>query len=86
MPAPETTSVPYPGAWKRPPVFFTNTTVRYGFWLLIGFYLIWSTGTLDIDWPRAARGLPRAGDMIARMFPPDFSRSTLLIKGIIESL
>ncbi len=73
-------------AWKRPPVFFPNPVVRYGFWLLIGFYLIWSTGSLDIDWARAARGLPRAGDMLARMVPPDFSRSSLLIRGIVESV
>ena len=86
MPHPGTSPVSYPRAWKRPPVLFTNSAARYGFWLMIGFYLVWSTGTLEIDWARAALGLPRAGDMLARMFPPDFSRSTLLIRGIMESL
>ncbi|MDA1088712.1 MAG: phosphonate ABC transporter, permease protein PhnE [Proteobacteria bacterium] len=86
MSPPATTPVAYPRVWKNPPVFLTNPALRYGFWLAVGFYLFWSTGSLDIDWARAARGLPRAGDMLARMFPPDFSRSELLIRGIIESL
>ncbi len=72
--------------WKRPPAFFANPTMRMGSWVLLAAYLVWSLGSLDMDWERIARGLPRAGDMLGRMFPPDFSRSSLLIRGIIESV
>ena len=76
----------YRTTWKRPPVIFTHPAARYGFWFAIAAYLVWSTGTLNIDWARTAQGLPRAGDMLVRMFPPDFSRSSLLIRGVIESV
>lgn len=72
--------------WKRPPVFFTNPTARYAFWLVLGAYLVWSTDSLDVDWRRVSQGLPRAGDMLGRMFPPDFSRQDLLIRGVVESI
>ena len=72
--------------WNRPPVFFSHPAARYAFWFVIAAYLVWSSGTLNIDWERALIGLPRAGDMLARMFPPDFSRSALLIKGVVESV
>jgi phosphonate transport system permease protein len=74
-----------PTKWKQPSMI-ESPAVRYGLWALAGVYAIWSLNTLEIDWLRMAQGVPRAGDMIARMFPPDFSRSQLLIDGIIESL
>jgi phosphonate transport system permease protein len=75
-----------PTTWRPPPTFFANPVYRYGSWSLLAAYMLWSLGTLEIDWPRAAQGLPRAGDMVARMFPPDFSRSGLLIRGVVESV
>ena len=76
----------YRTSWKRPPVLFTHPAARYVFWFALAAYLVWSTGTLEIDWVRTAQGLPRAGDIFARMVPPDFSRSSLLIRGIVESV
>ena len=76
----------YETTWKPPPVFFAHPAARYGFWFLIALYLAWSMGTLDIDWGRAAKGLPRAADMVKRMFPPDFSRGDLLVRGLVESV
>ena len=72
--------------WSRPPIFFTTPAARCAFWFLIAAYLFWSSSTLNIDWVRTAQGLPRAGDMLARMVPPDFSRSGLLIRGVVESV
>ncbi len=72
--------------WSRPPIFFTIPAARYAFWFAIAAYLVWSSNTLNIDWVRTAQGLPRAGDMLARMVPPDFSRSGLLIRGVVESV
>lgn len=59
---------------------------RYGLYALVVAYLFWSLGTLDINWHRMASGLPRAGNMFARMVPPDFSRWELLVRGVVESV
>jgi len=63
-----------------------NPVYRYGLMAAIGVYLVWAIGALEIDWQRAAQGFPRAGDMFARMFPPDFSRSELLIREVVVSV
>jgi phosphonate transport system permease protein len=70
----------------RPPQLIANPLYRHGLTVLVVAYLIWSLGTLDIDWNRAAQGMGRAGDILARMFPPDFSRWQLLVRGITESV
>ncbi len=75
----------YPTTWK-PPTLFPNEWMRQVTLVVGCLYLFWSVGSLEIDWVRMSQGLPRAGDMIARMFPPDFSRRELLIKGVVESL
>jgi len=74
-----------PDKW-RPPSMIESPAVRYGLWAIAGIYVIWSLSTLEIDWVRTAKGFPRAGDMIARMFPPSFERWQLLVDGVIESL
>ncbi len=70
----------------RPPKLIPSPYYRHGLTVLIIAYLIWSLGTLEVDWVRVGRGLPRAGDLFSRMFPPDFSRGELLIKGVLESV
>ncbi len=74
-----------PATWK-PPTLFPSDAWRYATLVLGVAYLVWSIGTLELDWHRVSQGLPRAGNMIARMFPPDFSRWELLVRGIRESL
>ena len=74
-----------PTTWK-PPRLIAHPYYRHGFTILAIAYLIWSVGSLDIDWTRAGHGLPRAADMFARMVPPDFSRWQLLVKGMVESV
>ncbi len=76
----------WPTTWHRPPMFLTSPTLRFGFWFLVALYLAWSMGTLDVDWARVGQGLPRAGDMLSRMFPPDFGRWELLVRGVVESV
>ncbi len=71
--------------WRRPKLI-QNPVYRHGLNVLVLAYLVWSLGTLDIDWPRVGRGLPRAADMLSRMFPPDFSRWELLVRGLLESV
>jgi len=75
----------YPLVW-RPPKLIENPLARYGLSALVLLYLAWSLGSLDIDWARVGQGLPRAGDMLVRMFPPDFARWQLLVRGLTESV
>jgi phosphonate transport system permease protein len=74
-----------PLSW-RPPRLIANPLYRHGLMALAVGYVIWSLGTLDIDIARVGQGLPRAADMVARMFPPDFTRWTLLLRGLLESV
>ena len=63
-----------------------NPLIRNGLIALAAVYIFWSVSTLDIDWIRVAKGLPRAVNIIERMVPPDFSRWELLVKGMLESV
>jgi phosphonate transport system permease protein len=83
MSAPATTD--YPTTWI-PPGLITNPWMRRGAVALVVLYMLWSIGSLEIDWPRIAQGFDRAGTLFGRMFPPSFSRWELLLKGIGESL
>ena len=83
MSAPAVTD--YPKTWKRPGLI-TNLHVRRGVVALTVLYFLWSIGSLDFDWGRISQGFERAGNLFGRMFPPDFSRWELLLKGISESV
>jgi len=74
-----------PTTW-RPPRMIANPAYRYALLALAVAYLVWSVGTLEFDAARVAKGLPRAINMIVRMFPPDFSRWNLLVRGVVESV
>jgi phosphonate transport system permease protein len=76
----------YPTTW-RPPPLIENPLFRYGLVVLTIAYLVWSLGfSFEIDTARVLQGLDRAGNMFARMVPPDFSRWELLYRGITESV
>ncbi|MCH8925603.1 MAG: phosphonate ABC transporter, permease protein PhnE [Proteobacteria bacterium] len=76
----------YPTTWRRPP-FIENPLFRYGSVVLALAYLVWSLGfSIEVDMARVVQGLDRAGNMFARMVPPDFSRWELLYRGISESV
>ena len=76
----------YPTAWRRPPLI-ENPLLRYGLSALALVYLVWSLGfSIEIDVARVVQGLDRAGNMFARMVPPDFSRWELLFRGVTESV
>jgi phosphonate transport system permease protein len=71
--------------WNRIRVI-DNPRVRFALFLLAAAYLIWSFSTLDINWHRISNGIPRALNMFSRMVPPDFSRWSLLARGVLESI
>jgi len=75
----------YPTTWS-PPTFFGNRFVRYSVLLAVIGYFVFSYLTLDADWQRTLKGIPRAMDIFERMFPPDFSRWKLLARGVLESV
>ncbi len=60
--------------------------LRYGVFSLVVLYVATTLFTMEIDWPRVLTGFSRAGDILARMFPPSFSRWELLAKGVLESV
>jgi phosphonate transport system permease protein len=78
-------SAPYPNRW-RPPKLVESPVLRAGLWLLVLIYLVWSFGALEMDWARVSQGMGRAGNMLSRMMPPDFSRWELLFRGMSESI
>ena len=63
-----------------------NPVTRYGLMAGVLIYLFWALGSLDVDWNRISQGVVRAGNMFGRMFPPDFSRSELLIREVVVSV
>jgi phosphonate transport system permease protein len=78
-------STPNDLQWQRIRLI-EHPALRYGLIALAIAYIFWSAGTLDLNWTRLGNGIPRAINMFSRMFPPDFSRWNLLIKGLMESI
>jgi phosphonate transport system permease protein len=65
--------------------FEANWYARFG-WLAFGAYVIYASALLDLNWERLVFGIDNAGRLFGRMFPPEFSRWELLLKGMLESL
>ena len=53
---------------------------------LMFVYVIYAASQLDFTYARFISGLDNASTFLARMVPPNFSRSSILIKGMLESL
>lgn len=75
----------WPTRWRPPPFFGTRPRQNLA-WAAALAYLVWSVSTLNVDMKRTLAGFGRALDIFARMFPPDFGRWELLVKGMTESL
>jgi phosphonate transport system permease protein len=65
--------------------FPANWWARAG-WLLFAAYFLYAASLLEITPARFAAGLEHGAKFIARLFPPDFHRWELLLKGMVESL
>ncbi len=57
-----------------------------GAWLLLLVYLLYAASHLELTPARFAAGLEHGAKFLARLFPPDFKRWELLVKGMVESL
>ncbi len=55
-------------------------------WLALAAYVFYAAGQMDASWDRVATGLYNAAHFVSRLFPPNFSRWELLVKGLKESL
>ena len=49
-------------------------------------YVVYACAQMDVSWDRVASGLQNTAHFLGRMFPPNFSRWELLLKGLEESL
>jgi phosphonate transport system permease protein len=55
-------------------------------WIAFGAYFVYAAAQLEFTPARFATGLEHGAKFVARLFPPDFGRWELLLKGMIESL
>jgi phosphonate transport system permease protein len=55
-------------------------------WLLVVCYVLYTFNAMDLSWGRINEGFGHAGNLLGRMIPPNFSRWSLLLSGLIESL
>jgi len=49
-------------------------------------YVVYACAQLDVSWDRVVTGLENASRFFSRLFPPNFARWELLLKGLLESL
>jgi phosphonate transport system permease protein len=59
---------------------------RRAAWLALAAYIVYAASRLEFTWPRFLKGLDNGARFLDRMFPPDFQRWELLVKGLTESL
>ena len=52
----------------------------------LAIYVVYACAQLEVSWERLQSGLGNAAHFFSRLFPPNFSRSDLLIKGLTESV
>jgi phosphonate transport system permease protein len=69
----------------RPRAFATSRWTRFG-WIAIAIYVVYAGSQLGFSYHRFAEGIHNGGSFLARMFPPNFERWELLMRGIVESL
>ena len=54
--------------------------------ILLAVYVVYACAQMEISWERVEIGLANAAHFFSRLFPPNFTRWELLIKGLLESL
>ncbi|WP_320824798.1 phosphonate ABC transporter, permease protein PhnE [Reinekea sp.] len=65
---------------------FQRNWLVTGAWLVLAGYLVFSFNAMGLSWERFVHGLGIADELMARMFPPNFSRWELLLSGLAESM
>ncbi|MFO1302981.1 MAG: phosphonate ABC transporter, permease protein PhnE [Burkholderiales bacterium] len=54
--------------------------------VLLAVYVVYACAQMEISWERVEVGLGNAHKFFSRLFPPNFERWELLVKGLAESL
>lgn len=54
--------------------------------VLLVVYVVYACAQMEISWERVEVGLHNAHRFFSRLFPPNFERWELLVKGLVESL
>lgn len=81
-----TSDQPFPTSWRKPP-FIKSPLLRWSITIGVAIYLALAFGTMDVNWARAAEGLPRGQRFLAAFFPPNFSDNLgVMWDGIFESI
>jgi len=70
---------------KLPPAFERRWWPRLAALALV-VYIVYACGQMEISWQRIEVGLDNAHRFFSRLFPPNFTRWELLVKGLGESL
>jgi phosphonate transport system permease protein len=65
---------------------FAASLATRAVWVVLALYALYAASQLEITWARFDLGLTQGAKFIARMFPPNFSRWDILVKGLLESL
>ncbi|MBL4690941.1 MAG: phosphonate ABC transporter, permease protein PhnE [Rhodospirillales bacterium] len=74
----------HPDIWRR---FSPGQTVVRTLWMmLIVFIAVWSLGNLDITWIYFLDAHIQAGDLLTRMFPPDWGHTGRVIAPMMETI
>ena len=74
-----------PNQWKRD-YFIKNPWLRWLIIILVSAYLIYAFNDVELNFARMKTGWPRAVDFFQRMFPPDYTRWSMIFTGVVESL
>ncbi len=79
--------LPFPGAAAAVErrAFVPNWWARAA-WCLFAVYFVYAAAQLEFTPARFATGLEHGAKFVSRLFPPDFKRWELLLKGMTESL
>jgi len=74
----------YPDIWRR----FSprETLIRYFWFAAVVFVAVWSVRNLDIPWFYFLDAHTQAGDLLTRMFPPDWAFFTKIIDPLLETI
>lgn len=74
----------YPDIWRR---FSPRQTVIRTLWMIvIVFIVVWSLSNLDITWIYLLDAHIQAGDLLTRMFPPDWRTTGRIIEPMLETI
>ena len=74
----------YPDIWRRfSPV---ESVVRFLWFAVIIFIAVWSLSNLDITWEYFLDAHIQAGDLLTRMFPPNWGHTGRIIDPLLETI